>query len=96
MRAGVPETEVRKAKELIKGRLQLRMEDTRAVSSWLGSQELLRNTILTVDEALDIIENVSVDDVNRVADDLLQPERMSLAVVGPYRSEAKFTKLMVG
>jgi len=94
MREGIPERELHKAKELIKGRLQLRMEDTRAVASWLGTQELLRDEILTVDAVLDVIERVSIDDLNRVADDLLQPERMSLAVVGPYRSEARFTKLM--
>jgi len=94
MHAGVPEPELRKAKELIKGRLQLRMEDTRAVASWLGTQELLRDEILTVDNALDIIERVTVEDVNRVAEELLRPERMSLAVVGPYRSEARFAKLM--
>jgi predicted Zn-dependent peptidase len=96
MRAGVPESELRKAKELIKGRLQLRMEDTRAVASWLGTQELLRNEILTVDNVLDVIEGVSIEDVNRVADQLLRPERMSLAIVGPYRSEARFAKLMAG
>lgn len=96
MRTGVPEAELRKAKELIKGRLQLRMEDTRAVASWLGTQELLRDEILTVDNALDVIERVTVDDVNRVADELLRPERISLAVVGPYRSEARFAKLMAG
>ena len=96
MRGGVPEPELRKAKELIKGRLQLRMEDTRAVASWLGTQELLRDEILTVDDALSVIERVTIDDVNRVADELLRPERMSLAVVGPYRSEARFKKLMAG
>lgn len=96
MRAGVPESELRKAKELIKGRLQLRMEDTRAVASWLGTQELLRDEILTVDAVLDVIERISLADVNRVADELLGPERMSLAIVGPYRSEARFAKLMAG
>jgi predicted Zn-dependent peptidase len=96
MRTGVPESELRKAKDLVKGRLQLRMEDTRAVASWLGTQELLRDEILTVDDALDVIERVTLADVNRVAEDLLRPERISLAVVGPYRSEARFSKLMAG
>ncbi len=96
MRKGVPESELRKAKDLIKGRLQLRMEDTRSVISWLGTQDLLRNEILTVDQALDVIERVNIEDVNRVADELLRPERMSLAIVGPYRSEARFKKLMAG
>jgi len=94
LREGIPEKELRKSKELIKGRLQLRMEDTRAVSSWLGTQELLRDEILTVDQILDVIERVTLEDLDRVADGLLLPERMSVAVVGPYRSEARFVKLL--
>jgi predicted Zn-dependent peptidase len=94
LREGVPERELTKAKELIKGRLQLRMEDTRAVASWLGTQELLRDEILTVDDVLDVIERVNADDLGRIADELLQPQRMSVAVVGPYRSEARFAKLL--
>ena len=38
LREGVPEEELRKAKELAKGRLLLRMEDTRSVSGWLGAR----------------------------------------------------------
>jgi predicted Zn-dependent peptidase len=91
---GIPEAELRKAKEFIKGRIQLRMEDTRAVSSWLGAQELLRNEILTVDEILAAIEGVRADDLLRVACDLIRPERMHLAIVGPYKSEARFEKLL--
>ena len=58
MADGVPDKELTKAKEFIKGRLQLRMEDTRAVASWLGGQELLRREILTVDEVLAIVDGV--------------------------------------
>ena len=35
----VPEPELTKAKELIKGRLLLRMEDSRSVAGWAGGQE---------------------------------------------------------
>ena len=43
LREGVTIQELQKAKEMLKGRLLLRMEDTRAVSGWHGAQELLRN-----------------------------------------------------
>jgi predicted Zn-dependent peptidase len=91
---GVPEKELTKAKEFIKGRLQLRMEDTRAVASWLGGQELLRREILTVDEVLEIVDDVSAESLQRVANDLWRPEVLRLAVVGPFRSEARFQKLL--
>ena len=37
----VPEAELSKAKELSKGRLLLRMEDSRSVAGWMGGQEIL-------------------------------------------------------
>ncbi|TME27664.1 MAG: insulinase family protein, partial [Chloroflexi bacterium] len=90
----VPEKELTKAKEFIKGRLQLRMEDTRAVASWLGGQELLRREILTVDEVLQIVDDVSAESLQRVARELWRPEAFRLAVVGPFRSETRFQKLL--
>ena len=47
-----PKKKATKSREFIKGRLQLRIEDTRAVASWLGGQELLRNKILTFDDVV--------------------------------------------
>ena len=90
----VPDKELTKAKEFIKGRLQLRMEDTRAVASWLGGQELLRREILTVDEVLQIVDDVSAESLQRVARDLWRTEAFRLAVVGPFRSETRFQKLL--
>ena len=94
MSDGIPEKELAKAKEFIKGRLQLRMEDTRAVASWLGGQEILRREILTVDEVLKIVEDVTADELQRVSRALLRPQTFRLAVVGPFRSEARFEKLL--
>ena len=94
VQAGIPEKELTKAREFMKGRLQLRMEDTRSVSSWLGGQELLRNEILTVDQVLAQIDAVTPDDVQRVAQALFGSDKYTLAIVGPFKSEARFRKLL--
>jgi predicted Zn-dependent peptidase len=86
----VPVVELVKAREYIKGRLQLKMEDTGSVASWLGRQELLRNQIFSVDEALERLDAVGVDDLQRVGQELIRPELLNLAVVGPYRSVSRF------
>jgi predicted Zn-dependent peptidase len=94
LRIGVPEEELHRAKESMKGRLLLRLEDTRAVASWTGAQELLRNSILTVDEALALIDSVTSDDIRRVAGYLFTKDRLNLAIVGPYRGEDRFLNLL--
>lgn len=93
---GIGEAELHKVRELLKGRLLLRMEDTRAVSGWFGGQELLRRSIRTVDEAVAEVDAVTMDDVRRVANDILRPDVYHLAVVGPYRSTARFERLLRG
>ncbi|HLE81684.1 MAG TPA: pitrilysin family protein [Dehalococcoidia bacterium] len=96
LRTGIPEEELSRARELIKGRMLLRMEDTRAVSSWIGSQELLTGTVKTVDEVVEQIDAITAEEVQRVACTLIKPERLNLAVVGPFRSDRPFYRLLQG
>lgn len=90
----VDEEELAKAKQLAAGRLELRMEDTRAVSGWVGSQELLLGRVLTPDEVLEKIRRLTLADLSRVAADLLRKEALHLAVVGPFRGATRFRPLL--
>jgi predicted Zn-dependent peptidase len=80
----VSDEELKKAKEFTKGRLLLQMEDSFAVAAWMGRQELLEDRILSVDEVLEEVDAVTAEDVQRVAQELFQQEKLNLAVVGPY------------
>lgn len=94
MRQPVPPQEMGKAKEYTKGRLLLRMEDSRAVAVWLGAQELLLGRVATVDEVIDCIDAVTAEEVAGVAQRLLTQDRLKLAVVGPHRGDKAFYKLL--
>lgn len=91
----VPAEELSKAKEYVKGRTVLQMEDTYSNASWLAGQELLTGEILTVEEVLDIIDSVTADEVQRVAQKLFVGDKLNLAVVGPFDSEREFEHLLV-
>jgi predicted Zn-dependent peptidase len=91
---GLPKAELLKAKEMAKGRIQLRMEDTRSVAGWLGSQELLLGQIYTVDEVVAQIEAVDHDQVMAVARRVLQPELATMAIVGPFPDESEFARAL--
>ena len=94
LKDGVTEAELAKSKELVKGRLLLRMEDTRSVASWAGAQELITDRILTVDDVVERMEKVTGDDLKRVARELIVTEKLNLAVVGPRRGEKALHKLL--
>jgi predicted Zn-dependent peptidase len=91
---GVGQAELRRAKELVKGRLELRMEDSRAVSDWLGGQELLSGQVRPLEAALVAIDMATRSDIKQIAGLLFQRERLNLAVVGPFRSDREFTKAL--
>ncbi|HTE85464.1 MAG TPA: pitrilysin family protein [Dehalococcoidia bacterium] len=94
IRGDVPEAELQKAKEITKGHILLRMEDTRSVAGWAGGQELLHNEVKTVDQVVSEVEAVTTHDVRRVARDLLQTDRLALSIVGPHRSDKRFAPLL--
>jgi predicted Zn-dependent peptidase len=91
---GVPEEELHKARELSKGRLLLRMEDTRAVSGWLGGQEILTSKIRTPEDVVATLDAITADDMTRVVRDVLRNEKLNLAIVGPHRSDRRFASLL--
>ena len=90
----VAEAEIIKAKELGKGRLMLRMEDTRNVAGWIGGQELLLGNIRTVDEVISILDAVTASDLQRVARELFLTNKLCLALVGPSRKERRLERLL--
>ena len=81
----VPEHELAKAKAYLSGGLELRMEETRHLASWVGGQEALHDRVMTLDEALAAVAAVTSEDVQRVAADLIHDEVLRLAVVAPPR-----------
>ena len=87
-REPVTAEELARAQRLVRSRLQLRMEDTRAVSSWHGSQEVLGLPRLTPEESIARTDAVTVDDIQRAAERLITDEGLHIALVGPVDGEA--------
>ncbi|HET9613236.1 MAG TPA: pitrilysin family protein [Candidatus Limnocylindrales bacterium] len=81
----VPEDELAKTKAYLGGGLELRMDETRHLASWIGGQEALHDRVLTLDEALAEVENVTAADVQRLAAELIVDDGLRMAAVGPAR-----------
>lgn len=90
----IPAEELRNSKTLRKGRLLMGLEDSRSVASWIGSQEATYGEIKTPEEVMDLIDAVTAEDVQAVATELLQDNRLNLTLIGPYEDESAFTSLL--
>ncbi len=88
--------ELDRALAYTRGRLELRMEETGAVASWLGSGESLLPRIMTVEEVVERLESVTPDDMLRVARRFLAPQHARLAVLGPFKSARRFERALAG
>lgn len=82
-----PEAEIQHFKEYMKGRLELSSEDSSAVAAWWGRQLATGSPMQTLDQILNEIEAVTPADVQRLAQDLWQPQQLTLAYVGPLADE---------
>jgi len=90
----VPKNELKKARDCIKGKTILELESSDAQASFYGLQELLKKEILTPEEIFKKIDKVTQDDILKVAKDIFQPEKLNLALIGPFQDKNKFQKLL--
>jgi predicted Zn-dependent peptidase len=79
----VSEEELLRAKNHLKGSLMLSLESTSSRMSNLARQELYFHRFSTLDEILASIQAVTREEVQSLAKDFFQPERIAVTVLGP-------------
>ncbi|MDO8668922.1 MAG: pitrilysin family protein [Candidatus Buchananbacteria bacterium] len=94
MKKGVTAEELKRAKEYLFGRTALDLEDTSHISQWYGQQELMIGKILTPEEKNKKIAAVKNSDIIAVAKDIININKASLAIIGPFKDEKKFKNLL--
>ncbi len=90
----VPDDELARSKAYLGGRMELRMEETRHLASWLGGQEALHDRVLTLDQALAELNAVTVDGIRSLAEELIRDEGLRLAVIAPRRGSGRLAPLL--
>jgi len=79
----VSEEELLRAKNHLKGSLMLSLESTSSRMSNLARQELYFHRFSSLDEILASIEKVTREEVQALAQEFFQPDRISVAALGP-------------
>lgn len=82
----VGDAELTRVRDLVKGRIELRLEGTGGVAGWLASQEMFYERVREVDEISAIIDSIGAADIQRVARQYLRPELAYVAAIGPRAS----------
>jgi predicted Zn-dependent peptidase len=94
IKQGITATELTRAKELSKGRLYLRFEDSQNVALWYGGQEILTQQILDIDDVISIVDAITIDELKEVAKEILTKSGLNLAITGPVKEETPLRQLL--
>jgi predicted Zn-dependent peptidase len=92
----VPDAELRRSKDHLKGSLMLSLENTASRMSHLARQEIYFDRYFNLDETLEGIERVRADDVLRVARDLFSNGSLAATVLGPLVPRLDTKRLDLG
>jgi predicted Zn-dependent peptidase len=90
----IPMDELERARAYAGGRLELKLEESRHVSAWLGVQEALHDRVLTLDEALEELAKVTPERIQTLAQELFRDERLCMSVIAPAGSTAGLDKVL--
>jgi predicted Zn-dependent peptidase len=89
---GITAKELKKAQEYIKGKIALAMEDPHEKLEWYLGQEAFTGKVRTIKQAFEELDKVTLDQVKKVAEDVISNETLNLALVGPFPDKTIFVK----
>ncbi len=97
----VSEDELSKVKSMLIGKLPLTLEGADEMAQWYGRQAVLffqqttgEKKIITPEEFLNKVNQVSAEDVQRVANEIFINDRLNLAVISPQQDETALKQLL--
>ena len=90
---GMSHEEIERAKGAVRGSLVLSQEDSGSRMSRIGKNEIVYGQVMGFDDILKAISRVNSTDVREIASEYLT-KSPTLALVGPFKSEAKFEKVL--
>ena len=85
----VPAQELKKAKENLKGRMTLALEDSENKLEWYLEQTAFHKKMTTPKEAFAKIDKVTSADIQKLAKQIFRKGNFKLAVIGPYKGQEK-------
>jgi predicted Zn-dependent peptidase len=90
----VPSDELEKARNFTKGRFVLQLESPQGLILFGLRKEVLEHRAPDPEEVLAGVDAVTGEDVQRVARDLIDDEKLRLALIGPFDDAERFEKLL--
>jgi len=93
-REGITTRELQQAKDQIAGRMALSLEESDNIAESYAESVLFENRVLTPEEELDKIKQVTLDQILEAARDIFDEKKLNLALIGPFKDNQMFQDLL--
>jgi predicted Zn-dependent peptidase len=90
----VSKDELDKVKQYLIGNINLGLESSDAVASFIGEQEVLREKPKNSDEIIKEIKGVTAEEIKFVAERIFRNESLNLAIVGKFKDKDEFLDIL--
>jgi predicted Zn-dependent peptidase len=90
---GISRSELEKAKDCFKGKMNIFFESSDARASFFAIQEILEKRILSPREIFKKIDQISQRDILKLAREIFKPEKLNLSLVGPKKVKKEILKI---
>jgi len=88
------EKNLKKAKQYLIGSISLTLDNVHNYARDLAFDLLLKNEIETPEQYIKKIKTISLNDLKKTAQEIIKPNRLNLALVGPFKDKRVFEKLI--
>jgi predicted Zn-dependent peptidase len=90
----VDKEELEKVKEYLIGNMKLGLESSDDIANFYGGQELLKRELKSAEEKAREIRKVTAEQIQNLAKDIFKNEKLNLALIGPFKDNAQFLKIL--
>ncbi|MBI2056596.1 MAG: insulinase family protein [Candidatus Sungbacteria bacterium] len=90
----VSDVELKRVKDYIRGTTLIGLEASNAVANFVGMEEMITGKPQTVEEVFAKLDAVTSQDIAAVAADIIRPEYLNLAMIGPFKESTEFEKII--
>src|SRR3989344_5838427 len=93
-REGITSDELQRAKDQIEGSMALGLEHSDAVAETYAESLIFHDKVLTPEEELAKMKEVTLDQVLKVASEIFDDKKLNLSLIGPFDKEDEFKEIL--
>ena len=90
----VPAHELELAKGNIIGSMAIDLETSDDLATFYGIQEIIRKDVADIDKIVEKIHNITAGDIQSVANEIFNENRLNMALIGPFKKSDRFEKIL--